>query len=108
MSDVQRWAADDMLHYDDGGLWVTYADHVEALRQAEQRAYSEGVARGQRDLARGDKAAYEQGQRDALAAAVQRAIAEGHAADCLSPWGIYDGCTCVAGRVLTAIKGDGA
>lgn len=45
------------------GEWVLYTDHVEALRQAEQR--------GRDELARqlwGGANAYEQGKRDALAA----------------------------------------
>ena len=41
MSDVRRWAADEMPHHDEGGLWVLYADHVAAVAAAEQRAGEE-------------------------------------------------------------------
>jgi hypothetical protein len=73
MSDIQRWghttnANGDytgMSRYNQGG-WVTYADHVEALRQARsENAYLPTV---KASFDRG----YEQGQRDALAGAVQR------------------------------------
>jgi len=40
MSDIQRWqilAVEAGNTQTDDGAWVTYADHVEALRQAEQR-----------------------------------------------------------------------
>jgi predicted DNA-binding transcriptional regulator AlpA len=55
------------------GDYVTYSDHVEALRQARSESYADGLARGkyehQVDVAQ-DKLygrTYEQGQRDALA-----------------------------------------
>ena len=46
---------------DPDGAWVTYADHVEALRQAEQRG------RDTRDDTWDTAEAYRMGQRDALA-----------------------------------------
>ena len=52
---------------DDGPI-VFYADHVEALRQAEQRG-RDGVASIATEALR---QWYEQGQRDALAGAIQR------------------------------------
>jgi hypothetical protein len=36
MTDIQRWAAMGVVR-DGDGTYVTYADHLEALRQAEQR-----------------------------------------------------------------------
>jgi hypothetical protein len=72
MSDVQRWNrysdALDMFKHADGD-WVTYADHVEALRQAVEGRPDPGI--NEREAyARAD--GYEQGQRDALAAATER------------------------------------
>jgi hypothetical protein len=49
---------------DEDGPFVTYAEHVEALRQASALATPETVAQA--------TYWYEQGQRDALKAAVQR------------------------------------
>jgi hypothetical protein len=71
----------DMLRYkwtsfgpmlDEDGPFVTYADYVEALRQATALATQETVAQA--------NYWYEQGQSDALAAAVQRVEAF------LDPW----------------------
>jgi hypothetical protein len=64
MSDIQRWTDDlrgRMLNTDPHGEFVTYADHVEALRQAREGHLRDAEQYG-----------YEQGQRDALAGAVQR------------------------------------
>ena len=72
MSEIQRYYIPNGISEaqpSDEGFFVTYADHLEALRQAEGREWHAGIKRG-----------YEQGQRDALAAAVQRvkaAIAAG-------------------------------
>lgn len=74
MTDIQRWQPGDnaqmfSVYGADEGNYVLYADHVEALRQAEQTAlakYNDGA------WIRGMEKGYEQGQRDALAAAVQR------------------------------------
>ena len=52
--------------------YVTYADHVEALRQAEQALRGELTPRGRAFWEQQAERRYEQGQRDALAAAVQR------------------------------------
>jgi hypothetical protein len=75
MSDIQRWSeyVDGMV-ISEQGYWVTYADHVEALRQAERWSTPEHVEQA--------NYWYEQGQRDALARAVQQVtddcIANGH------------------------------
>ncbi len=71
MTDIQRWdidydpqdGVDFAAKYDGTGRFVTYADHVEALRQAEQRAANAGVSLGYERV-------YEQGQRDMLARCV--------------------------------------
>ena len=71
MSDVQRWAvkgfamrdmvSDEPMEVDDIGPYVTYADHLAALAQAiEHRDALHATSNGM---------AYEQGRRDALAAA---------------------------------------
>jgi hypothetical protein len=68
VSDIQRWhigGCAPTTKPDDEGAYVTYADHVEALRQAEQC--------GKRNAPRTCGQAYDEGQRDALAGAVQRA-----------------------------------
>jgi len=88
MSDIQRWSmayTNDRPHPE--GKWVRYADHVEALRQAEidvQQAFQHGL---------------EVGQRDALAGAVQRV--EALPAEWWDGFGNdeYD-------AVIAAIKGD--
>jgi len=70
MSDIQRWKPTDAALIVAGAdvEYVTYADHVEALRQAEQRGREEVMAQGWKRHG----PAYEAGQRDALAGAVQR------------------------------------
>ena len=67
MTDIPRWRLNKplglarMVKASKGG-WVTYPDHVEALRQATALATPETVAQA--------GYWYEQGQRDALALAV--------------------------------------
>jgi hypothetical protein len=69
MSSIQRWNPTlfdtAMMEPLDEGEYVTYADHVEALRQAEQRGREEGVEYAHKFHV---CESYEQGQRDALAA----------------------------------------
>jgi hypothetical protein len=79
MSDIQRWNLVSWAHRyrSPHGLFVDYFDHLEAVKQAEQRGRD-----GLREQSRMDdwpvekllahKQGREQGQRDALAAAVQR------------------------------------
>jgi hypothetical protein len=68
VSDIQRYVALPRLRQHDEGSLVTYADHVEALRQARDEAVAEHMALvGKVRLGQ-----YAAGQRDALAAAVQR------------------------------------
>ena len=85
MSDIQRYdLIGDGGQYDleldpvDDGGYVIWEDHVEALREAEQRgvdgfigSQAMQVVRSQAEGA-GYSQGYEQGQRDALAGAVQR------------------------------------
>jgi hypothetical protein len=66
MTDIQRWSAVSdfgpaYMTKAAEGRYVTYADHVEALRQAEQRQREDD------NRALWDQRQYEQGQRDALA-----------------------------------------
>lgn len=102
---MQRWAGGEKWSTGD---MVKYADHVEALRQAEQRGYDRGVmdiadmampaialsikrdtlagAEGRGNdwwagYAQGMASGIEQGQRDAIEGAVQRVEALIHA-DC--------------------------
>ncbi len=91
----------DMLRYkwtsfgpmlDEDGPFVTYADHVEALRQASALATPETVAQA--------NYWYEQGQRDALDAAVQRVEA------LIDPWPNTSPGLIRRGNVFAAIKGD--
>jgi hypothetical protein len=65
MTDILRykWTSFGPM-LDEDGPFVTYADHVEALRQVTDLATPETVRQA--------NYWYEQGQRDALAAAVQR------------------------------------
>lgn len=63
MTDIQRYRTNHIsgdYYVDPDGELVTYADHVEAVRQAEQRGRGYGVVEG-----------FTRGQRDALTAAVQ-------------------------------------
>ena len=79
MNAIQRysplWAAEG-AEPDGGGRWVTYADHVAAVYAAEVeigrkwRAYT--LADDEDSGAYVYRAGYEQGQRDALAEAVER------------------------------------
>lgn len=64
MTNIQRWNGVG-AHHDDKGWWVAYADHVEALRQAEQRAWHWQLAEDAKQ--RGYDLGYEQGQRDVFA-----------------------------------------
>lgn len=92
MTDIQRWRItgqpDPWMEPDDNGEVVDYADHVEALRQAEQRGLERGLAsktvKKRRILPSASasmatpladkvneyRRGYEQGQRDALARCV--------------------------------------
>jgi hypothetical protein len=87
---IQRYtivAVDGMVGPDDNGLWISYADHVEALRQAEQALLAAEVAwrdnaaeqyeQGQRDERKRSVLliadAYGKGHRDALAGAIEAA-----------------------------------
>jgi glutamate synthase domain-containing protein 1 len=56
---------------DTDGTYVLYADHVEALRQAEQRGMVNAAPDRAYDLG------YEQGQREALATAVNSDAVQG-------------------------------
>ena len=94
MNDIQRYVTDAFDPDPDGG-YVTYADHIasmeaqelrlgrhyeqvmkEAVQQAEQR-----VPKGYLWVDRMVKDAYEQGQRDALAACKRAVSRYGSAAD---------------------------
>jgi hypothetical protein len=61
MSDIQRWTFDGppAYEYADGG-YVTFADHVAAVAEAEQRGYNMAYPTWDNDE-------YRQGQRDAIA-----------------------------------------
>ncbi len=85
MTDIlrYRWTSFGPM-LDEDGPFVTYADHIEALRQATALATPETVMQA--------NYWYEQGQRDALAQAVQRVEA-------LSEYSLRDTC-------MTAIKGE--
>ncbi len=83
---------------DEDGPFVTYADHVEALRQAEQRGYLQG----QEDSATQFQYGVEQGQRDALAAAVQRVKALAGP----TQWRPEPRKTAQISEVIAAIKGE--
>jgi len=109
MSDIQRYSAYHSgdpsqigLWDDNDGHWVTYADHVEALRQAEQRGREQvhAAMRSEKVVAEVGSMlddAYVKGQRDALAGAVQRARVE------MRECGIHEQ---RIESALAAIKGD--
>jgi hypothetical protein len=80
-----RWTSFGPM-LDEDGPFVTYADHVEALRQASLEPLP--------------SLAYEQGQRDALDAAVQRVEA------LIDPWPNTSPGLIRRGNVFAAIKGD--
>lgn len=80
MSDIQRWAMSSVHgHTDDGGEWVTYADHLATVQAEAQRVndswrehYREQVAQAEQRveffvIPNAWNAGYAQGQRDALA-----------------------------------------
>jgi len=101
MSDIQRWAQGllgmvDAIH----GGYVTYADHVAALRQAEQRGREDEYQR----LAMETAALIQQGQRDALAGAVERGLDFCQYHHRPQPYPACPSCT----GVIAAIKGDEA
>lgn len=58
---VDRYVITTRAYVDPRGKWVRYADHLAAVAEAEQRAL--GIP---------NVVSYEQGQRDAIAAAVAR------------------------------------
>jgi hypothetical protein len=98
----------DMLRYrwtsfgpmlDEDGPFVTYADHLEALRQASALATPETVAQA--------NYWYEEGVRDALNGAVQRVEALPHSLECVTRDPNYKRpCNCLRSDALDAIKGD--
>lgn len=125
MTDVDRWWWDtdyDGARLADDGPFVLYADHVEALAQAEQRGLQRGIASKAVKKSRivpsasasmatplADKVneyqrGYEKGQRDALAAAVQRV----EAIVVQSRWGTTSHGLIGKGEALAAIKGEQA
>jgi lysyl-tRNA synthetase class I len=67
MSDIQRFDA-GLVTPDPEGDCVTYADHVEALRQARDEGYEYGYNSNDTAYMEG----FHKGHRDALAGAVQR------------------------------------
>jgi hypothetical protein len=103
---------------------VTYADHVEALRQVTALATPETVTQatywyeqGRRDALaeakvhaateRWSPLSYKQGQRVAITAAVQRVEALPHSLECVTRDVNYNRpCNCLHGDALDAIKGD--
>jgi hypothetical protein len=111
MTDIQRWDMTGsywgsvMRVESKHGPYVTYADHVEALRQAVASVTSFAIKQimGEEEDTRRDLlAAYEQGQRDALAAAVQRVEALRHSVPSTDRvWMPTD-------EVIAAIKGEQA
>jgi hypothetical protein len=97
MSDIQRWRLNGgSIKGDGAGPYVRYADHVEALRQAESREW----AAGHRAAVAQESAAYEQGQRDEREKAVQRVEALQHKA-AVEGWRILP-----EAAVIAAIKWD--
>jgi hypothetical protein len=86
-----RWTSFGPM-LDEDGPFVTYADHVEALRQATALATPETVAQA--------NYWYEQGQMDAIAAAVQRVEV------LIDPWPNTSPGVIRRGNVFAAIKGD--
>jgi hypothetical protein len=100
MSDIQRWTAfsHGISEYEywhanapDVVIVVTYADHLAAVAAAEQRAVVAWVEQTANET---ERRLIEQGQRDALAGAVQRVEA-------LNIQG-----TRTLASILAAIKGD--
>ena len=98
MTDIQRWEgwhiADRVQLFDEGvadSEYVTYADHLAAVQQAEQRASRNAISliREERALLR---ESVDEIKRDALAGAVQRvealrnryAMEPGHVALCIA------------------------
>ena len=77
MTDIQPWSSEAVVRdYMDGSnrVWYTEADHLAAVAAAGQRAvndFREAMNESVWYLS-GQEYGYEQGQRDALAAAVQR------------------------------------
>jgi hypothetical protein len=142
LPDIQRW---DIGHepmmgigivHKSGGKFITYADHCEALRQAEQAALQKGWGGGMKDANLAVASAYEQGQRDALAgkivftqdewrdelarnqqvgilAAVQRVEAlmhypMNHTTECAWFKSLTSECDCLLSKVIAAIKDTGS
>jgi hypothetical protein len=124
MSDIQRWTPawdgrEVGAYADRGGEYVTYADHVEVLRQAVNHEKAAGAVRANSEYERG----YEQAKRiymsageaavagaviDALAGAVQRVeglIADGTPAY-LTQWVWPNGPAQMQADVIAAIMGD--
>ena len=116
MSDIQRYFAPSESEpwKNHHGNWVRYADHVKALEDMKVRAYNDGrlyegglnvetlrqAEQRWGGLSRDNwQDGYEQGQRDALAGAVQRVEA--------LPWDDHGfwSVNVVAETVIAAIKG---
>jgi hypothetical protein len=75
----------------------SFPSTVEALRQARNDSYEEGL--------RYSRPFYEQGQRDAIDAAVQRVEALPHSLECVTRDPNYSRpCNCLRGDALDAIK----
>ena len=93
MSDIQRWTPQWQAEClpDDDGLYVKHADHLAAVQQAVMQA------RADWEMSNGPAFDYEQGQRDALAAAVSRVEALRRPGDLGGPPSYFE---CIA-----AIKG---
>jgi hypothetical protein len=68
MSDIQRWTDTAAMYVDEAGPWVQHADHVEALREAVESLAA---------MYRARLSAYDEGQRDALATAVNSDAVQG-------------------------------
>lgn len=107
MTDIQRWShritdtpEGPHVWHDkaDGGEWVRYADHVEALQQARaETRYANALVNEQ-----AKRDGYEQGERDMLA----RCIAAVEALDCWKAPGPVAVEVVLRESVIAAIKGD--
>jgi hypothetical protein len=105
MSGLQRYSGNpaEPMNKDDNGAWVVWLEAEEALRQAEQRGRDSYEAELVADSWR---KGYEQGQRDALAAAVQRVEAlTGRVVSWPAPYG-QAWLAPSKDDVIAAIKGD--
>jgi hypothetical protein len=100
MTDIQRWRFGP-YHVDEGdsGGYVTYADHVAAVAEAEQRKDREWLATIH------DSHLYSLGQRDAIAKAIAAVKGLATERELRSPSAIYVDLRDVTDRI-TAVGGE--